>query len=153
MQKKKELLDIYTYMNVEYRNITKEDIISISKICNQDLTNRNDLFLDWSIVTIDTNTNEIISFVLLGNRTLTEYFCGRLPNTNEFNDKEGSKEIIAYHVGNKEVFSKCNHISLREPSKRNEMEIWYIPKNFKDKEKACEHLWLSDTEYSVDTLI
>ena len=125
------------------------DIEVINRISGISLQERNDVNWDMSGISYDVHGN-VRSFVVMGKRTLTEYFNGSMPKGDPFlDDTEGSQEIIAYYSvdGSEtfyEVFMPFVWIKLR-----NWSQTWYIPKDELDAKNAIKCINMVWTKHNV----
>lgn len=77
-------------MNI--RNITKEDLPKLAELLScEELTTRNDISFEHSVIAIDDNSM-IVAFVILRQRSLQDFFEGKIPNENITEDDEDYME-------------------------------------------------------------
>lgn len=114
------------------RNIKIEDKEIIKTLVGVDAESREDI--DYEKSGISFNENGIVdSMIIVGTRTLTHFFDGKVPTDDYIDDCEGSQEIIAYYsIDN----SSHNAYKTFEPflirKTMNYSQSWYIPKDEKD---------------------
>ena len=75
------------------RNITINDSAIIKTMIGIDIDERIDINYNLSGVSFN-NDGIVDSIIIIGTRTLTEYFNGNVPNNDLMDDSEGSQEII-----------------------------------------------------------
>ena len=79
------------------RNITINDSAIIKTMIGIDIDERIDINYNLSGVSFN-NDGIVDSIIIIGTRTLTEYFNGNVPNNDLMDDSEGSQEIIGYYT-------------------------------------------------------
>ena len=82
---------------MELRHITKEDLPKLAELISCDeLATRDDISFDHSAVAIDDN-GVIVAFVIMRQRSLQDFFGGRIPDeiiTEDDEDYEDGDEFI-----------------------------------------------------------
>lgn len=124
------------------RNITINDSAIIKTMIGIDIDERIDI--NYNLSGVSFNNNGIVdSIIIIGTRTLTEYFNGNVPNNDLMDDSEGSQEIIGYYTADGtdedmyKTFSPFVNHKLR-----NWSQCWYVPKDEEDciKAKRCMNM-------------
>ena len=120
------------------RNITEKDSSIIKQIIGIDINERNDI--NYNLSGISFNDNGVVdSIIIIGTRTLTEYYDGNVPMDDYMDDSESSQEIIGYYTADGtdedmyKTFSPFVNHRLR-----NWSQCWYIPKDEEDCIKAMK---------------
>ena len=119
------------------RNITENDSEIVKQLIGMDISKRNDI--NYQASGISFNDDGIVdSIILFGTRTLTEYYEGNVPDDDYMDDDEGSSEIIGYYTadGTPNDMYKTFHPFARKLGYMS--QIWYIPKNNEDENKAAK---------------
>ena len=120
------------------RNITEKDAPIIYKMIGINIEGRNDINYYLSGISFDDN-GVVDSIILIGTRTLTDYYEGNVPIDDYIDDSEGSQEIIGYYTADGtdedmyKTFSPFVNHRLR-----NWSLCWYIPKDEEDCLKAMK---------------
>lgn len=115
------------------RKLQTEDLPLLEKLTGKELVERDDIIFDCSGISIENE--EIQSAVIVGKRSITQFFNGSIPNNDLFIDSLGSQEIILLYScdGTRENLWKAFG-EFAFPFICNFSLSWYEPINKEDEE-------------------
>ena len=120
------------------RQITEEDNAIVKQLTGVNLDGRNDI--NYNLSGISFNDDGVVdSIILIGTRTLTDYYGGRVPDDDYMDDEEGSQEIIGYYAADGTSKDMNKTLAPFVASKlRNWSQCWYVPKDEEDCLRAIK---------------
>ena len=120
------------------RQITEKDNAIVKQMTGVDLEGRNDI--NYSLSGISFNEDGVVdSLIVIGTRTLTDYYGGNVPDDDYMDDDEGSQEIIGYYTADgtsKYMYKTFSPFVTRKL--RNWSQCWYVPKDEEDCLRAIK---------------
>lgn len=131
------------------RPITEEDNAIVKQIIDVDLKERDDINYDLSGISFNDD-GVVDSLIVIGKRTLTEYYGGKVPDDDYMDDEEGSQEIIGYYAADgtsKDMWKTFYPFVWWKL--RNCSQCWYVPKDEEDCLRAikCMDMTKCKTHY------
>ena len=79
------------------RQIIEKDNAIVKQVIGVDLEGRKDINYNLSGISFNDD-GAVDSIILIGTRTLTDYYGGDVPDDDYMDDEEGSQEIIGYYA-------------------------------------------------------
>ena len=120
------------------RQITENDNAIVKQVIGVDLEGREDI--NYNLSGISFNDDGVVdSIILIGTRTLTDYYGGNVPDDDYMDDEEGSQEIIGYYTADGTSKDMYKTFAPFVASKlRNWSQCWYVPKDEEDCLRAIK---------------
>ena len=122
------------------RQITEKDNAIVKQLTGVNLEGRKDI--NYNLSGISFNDDGVAdSIILIGTRTLTDYYGGSVPDDDYMDDEEGSQEIIGYYAADgtsKDMYKTFSPFVWWKL--RNWSQCWYVPKDEEDCLRAIKCL-------------